>query len=226
MSSARAGTADELAANVRSLIDRVLAADMTETIARRSKEIAATLGDASETAADRAQDAWRDSAPVRRDATRTMQRASRDAMKWGRRTWSKELGPQLRDLWKRREVAMGAAGAAIPVGRELVDSAAVRLNLRRREERHWRAFFVGLVLGAIGGAVIALLTAPKPGRDMRDDLAERARDAAETAGEWVPLFQRDEATNGTARETTMPPAEPAEGIADANRSGLEGEELR
>jgi gas vesicle protein len=224
MSSARVGTADELSANVRSLIDRVLEADMSETVAKRGREIAAVIGEATETAADRAQVAWRDSAPQRRDATRKMQRAGRDAARWGRQTWKRELGPQMRDLWKRRDVALGAAGAAVPVGRELVDSAAARLRLRRREERHWRAFFLGRVLGAAAGAVIALLTTPKPGRAMRDELAEKARDAAENAGEWVPLFQRPETGNGGA--TSAPPdvRERSTDIADA--AAGEGEELR
>jgi gas vesicle protein len=193
MASGTVRAADDLSAGVKSIVDRVLEADVTETIAQRGKEIAAVLSDATETAAERAQQAWRESAPVRRDAQRNLGRASRDASKWSRRTWSKEVRPQLKDLWKRRTVAIGAAGAAVPAGRELVDAAAARLNLRRREQRHWGAFFLGLILGAIGGAAIALLTAPKPGREMRDELAEKARGAAENAPEWVPLFQREPA---------------------------------
>jgi gas vesicle protein len=193
MASGTVRAADDLSAGVKSIVDRVLEADVTETIAQRGKEIAAVLSDATETAAERAQQAWRESAPVRRDAQRNLGRASRDASKWSRRTWSKEVRPQLKDLWKRRTVAIGAAGAAVPAGRELVDAAAARLNPRRREQRHWGAFFLGLILGAIGGAAIALLTAPKPGREMRDELAEKARGAAENAPEWVPLFQREPA---------------------------------
>jgi gas vesicle protein len=199
MASGTVRAADDLSAGVKSIVDRVLEADVTETIAQRGKEIAAVLSDATETAAERAQQAWRESAPVRRDAQRNLGRASRDASKWSRRTWSKEVRPQLKDLWKRRTVAIGAAGAAVPAGRELVDAAAARLNLRRREQRHWGAFFLGLILGAIGGAAIALLTAPKPGREMRDELAEKARGAAENAPEWVPLFQREPADGNSVR---------------------------
>lgn len=186
MASGTARAAEDLSAGVRSIVDKVLEADVTDTIAQRGKEIAAALTDASESAAERAQQAWRDSAPMRRDAT-----------KWSRRTWKKDVQPQLRDLWKRRAVAVGAAGAAVPAGRELVDAAAVRLNLKRREQRHWGSFFLGLIIGAVAGAAVALLTAPKPGREMRDDLAEKARSAAENAPEWVPLFER-EPRNGNA----------------------------
>ena len=209
MASGAARAADDLSAGVRSIVDRVLEADVTETIAQRGKEIAAVLTDATETAAERAQRAWHDSAPVRRDAQRNLARSSRDASKWGRRTWSRDVRPQLRDLWKRRAVAVTAAGAAVPAGRELVDAAAVRLNLKRREERHWGAFFLGLIIGAVAGAAVALLTAPKPGREMRDDLAERAREAADNVPEWVPLFER-EPSNGNA--TIGEPAEPASSV--------------
>lgn len=199
-----ANTADDISTNVKTFIDKVLEADITDTVAQRSREIAAAVGDATESAMDRASDTWRETAPVRREAIKNMQRASRDAGKWGNRAWRKDLQPKVRDLWKRRAVALGAAGAAIPAGRELAESAAERLGLKQREERHWGAFFLGLLLGAAGGVIVALLTAPKRGSELREELVERAQDAAgvvtekaqavaESAGEWVPLFQRDEA---------------------------------
>jgi hypothetical protein len=86
---------------------------------------------------------------------------------------------------------LGAAGIAVPASRELAQQARVRLGLKRAEERRWRTFFLGVIMGAIAGAVVALLTAPRPGREMRDELATRAREAANNAGEWVPLFQRE-----------------------------------
>ena len=133
-------------------------------------------------------------------------------MKWGRRTWQHDVRPELRKLWKQRKVAIATATAAIPAGRELVEDAAVRAGIReRRENRHWAAFFLGILIGAAAGAVIAILTTPKPGREMRDDLAEKARDAAEKAreaaggaGEWVPLFQREEEVNGGNTVITPP----------------------
>lgn len=212
MASGPAKTADDLSANVKSIVDRVLAADLTDAITQRGKEIAAAVTDASEAAAEHAQDAWRESGPMRRDAARNVARASRDASRWGRSTWANALRPQLKGLWKQRTLALGAAGAAVPVGRELVDSAAERLRLRRRrEERHWGAFFLGLLLGAAGGALIALLTAPKPGREMRDELAEKARDAAESAGEWVPLFQRPVEDGSPELDAAV---EPVSGVTD------------
>ncbi len=42
---------------------------------------------------------------------------------------------------------------------------------------------VGLLLGAAVGAAAALLLAPKSGREVRDDLAARAKKARETANE-------------------------------------------
>ncbi|HEX6141053.1 MAG TPA: YtxH domain-containing protein [Candidatus Limnocylindria bacterium] len=215
--------ADEVATTVRSIVDKVLEADVPDQIARRGRDFASAVTEATDAVSIRAAEAWRDSAPTRRDAEKTMRKASREAASWSRRTWKKEVRPALRDLWKRRSLALGAAGAAIPAGREVVDDAAVRLGIKRREERHWMAFFVGLLVGAAAGAIIALLTAPKAGRQMRDELGVKARDAAEKAreaagnAEWVPLFQRaepqpedaisSEAGNGAVAEPETPAAE-------------------
>jgi hypothetical protein len=130
-------------------------------------------------------------------------------------------------------MAIGAAGAAVPVAKEILDDAAVRLGIRRRrEQRHWGAFFIGMLIGAAAGVVAAMLTAPKAGREIRDELAatardaakdagakarevaSRARDAAANAGEWVPIFQRpdvDTEANGQPsldEPETMPEVAP------------------
>jgi gas vesicle protein len=218
--------ADEVPNQVRSIMEKVLEADVTDQIAKRGQELAKAVGQATESVSKRAEEAWKDSAPQRRDAEKAARRASKDAVRWSRRTWQKELRPSLRDLWGRRAVALAAAGAAVPAGRELVDDAAARLGIRkRREERHWAAFFLGLLIGAAAGAVIAILTTPKPGREMRDELAGRARDAAEKAREaagatdWVPLFQRPEG-NGTTPDA--PDGEPSPAV-DTTPTG-EGEQ--
>ncbi len=230
-----AATADDISTNVKALVDRVLEADVTDTIAQRSREIAAAVGEATDAAVDRAGETWRDTAHARRDAIKTMQRASSDAADWGSKAWRKDLRPRVRDLWKRRAVAFGAAGAAIPAGREIAESAAERLGIKQREERHWGAFFLGLVLGAAGGAIVALLTTPKRGTEMRQELAERAQDAAtvvteraqsvaENAGDWVPLFQRDEvgADEISADSAEWPVADEAQ---VTNGSSVTGDEM-
>jgi gas vesicle protein len=200
--------ADEVPTRVRSIVERVLEADVTDQIARRGQELAEAVGQATESVSQRAGEAWKDTAAQRRDAEKTARRVGRDALKWGRRTWQREVRPNLRDLWSRRGAAIAAAGAAVPASRGLVDDAALRLGIKRREERHWTAFFIGLLLGAIAGAVIAILTTPKPGREMRNELAGRARDAADKAREaagandWVPLFQRP--AEGAEPESTSP----------------------
>lgn len=203
--------ADEGSTRVRTVVERLLEADLADQIARRGRELTAAVAEATETASARASEAWRESEPQRRDAEKAARRASRDAAKWSRRTWRKDIRPVLRDLWKRRAAAIGATAAAVPAGRELVEDAAVRLGIRR-ESRHWTAFFLGILVGAAVGAIVAVLTAPKPGREMRDELAVKARDAAERArdeaGDWVPLFQRP-TTNGDV-EAAIGEGAPAE----------------
>ena len=160
---------------------------------------------------------------MRKEATETIGRASRDAARWGRRTW-KDYSPTIRKFIRSRAMAIGAAGAAAPVVGGLVDDAAGRLGIRK-ERGHWGAFFTGIILGAAAGIVAALLTAPKAGRQMRDELAitaretaERAREAAvrardaagrardaAAAGDWVPLFQRSEAEEPIVEEEIQAP---------------------
>jgi gas vesicle protein len=213
----------------------VLEADVKDQITQRGRELAAAVGDATDAVSTRASEAWRDSAPTRREAEKAVRKASRKAAGWSRRTWRDDLRPSLNQLWNRRSVAIGAAGAAIPAGRELVEDAAVRLGIRkRREERHWAAFFFGMLIGLAAGAIVAMLTAPRPGREMRDELAVKARDAAEkareaagSAGEWVPLFERAEANReGTeaAIEPAIEPASEASAEAPIDATPVEGEE--
>ena len=208
MASGPAKVAEELPDNIRAIIDRVLEADIRKRISERGQDLASLFADGTGAAADRAYELWRDSAPARRDAMKTVDR-----------TWRLEIRPTLRDLWKRRSVAIGAAGAAVPVGRELVETAAARLRRQqRREERHWGAFFLGLLIGAAAGALVALLTTPKPGREMRAELATKANEVQSRAGEvgqelanrarekdWAPLFEREgEKTNGAAAAAEAP----------------------
>ncbi len=216
MPTSPARTADDIADNIRSLIDRVVDAKITQEVAKRGQDVAGVLAERGADVGDFATEAWRDSKPMRRDAAKRVARASGDAAKWSDQTWRKSLRPLFKDLWKQRTAAIGAAGAAVPVGRELVDTAAERLGIRqRREERHWGAFFFGLILGAAAGAVVALLTAPKRGEEMRRELTEKADEIATKArDEWVPMFQGGE-TNGHSTAAADAIGETGDSLHDA-----------
>jgi hypothetical protein len=214
--------ADQVTTKARSMVERMLDPNLQDQLTKRGRTLAEAIGEAAETASGRAATTWRDAEPMRREAART----GREALLWSRRTWRREMQPSISRLWSRRSAALGAAGAAVPVARELFEDAAVRLGIRtRREQRHWGTFFAGLLIGAAVGLIAAVLTAPKAGREMRGELAEtardaatrarevattrarevatRAREAAASAGEWVPIFQRPDAgdeANGTPVE--------------------------
>ena len=47
------------------------------------------------------------------------------------------------------------------------------------------SWLVGLLVGAVGGATLALLTAPKPGKEMRGVLRETAETVPDRVGELV-----------------------------------------
>jgi gas vesicle protein len=226
MPTGPASTADDLVDNIKVLIERVADAKFTQEMAKRGQDVAGVLAERSAEMGDRASVAWRDARPLRRDAAKRLSRATEDAARWSDRTWRNAIRPMLRDLWTRRTLALGAAGAAVPAGRELVDTAAVRLGLRQQEERHWGAFFLGLLLGAVGGAIAALLLAPKRGDEMRRDLTVKADEVRQELAtradeitakakdaEWVPIFQRDADDTANGKKT-----EASDVLADATGS--------
>jgi gas vesicle protein len=223
MPTGPASTADEVADGIRSLVDRMVEAKVTKEMSHRGQEIAALLAERGTEVGERVEDAWRESAPARRRAAKQVARASRDAAKWSETNWRTSIRPALREMWSRRTLAIGAAGAAVPAGKELVDQAAARLGVKRREERHWAAFFLGLLIGAAAGAIVALLATPKPGREMRRELSARAGEIGEELAtrakeEWVPLFQRDQVQPTIEPSDTAGgriPAEPESYVADA-----------
>jgi gas vesicle protein len=202
MPTGTARTADDIAENIRTLVDRLADAKPTQELAKRGQDVADEVGSF-------ANEAWRESRPMRRDARKAILRGVNDASKWSDRTWKRTVRPALKDLWKQRTVASGAAGAAIPATQAVIDDTAVRLGIKQ-EKRHWGAFFLGVLIGAAAGVIVALLTAPKRGSEMRDELGTRAEELATKAkDEWVPIFQRE--TNGASDAL---PGETSVGAAD------------
>jgi gas vesicle protein len=217
MPTGQARTADEITDNLRTLIDRVVEARVTQEVAHRGQEVADVVG-------TKANEAWRESRPMRRDVAKQLRHTAHDAAKWSDRTWRKSVRPVLKDWLKEgRKFRLGLAGAAVPAARELVDTAEVRLGMKQREERHWGAFFLGLLIGAAVGAIAAMLTTPKRGVEMRQELGARAEELANRAkDEWVPIFERAEGTNGhqldqslTGGDVSAATAAVQEGAADA-----------
>jgi YtxH-like protein len=171
----------------QAFMERIARKDVPDEVAQRGQALADAIAQAAEEAAQRASAAWRESRPVRKEVARTIERQGRQVGKWSRQVWRQDIRPGLRRVWNRRTVALGAAGAAVPAGRQLIEEAASELGLRPRQDRHWGSFFAGILIGALTGALVAILTAPKSGRETRDELATRAREAAEAAGEWIPV---------------------------------------
>ncbi len=211
MPTGTARTADEITDSIRTLVDRVAEAKLTQELARRGHDVADEVGSfANET--------WRDTRPMRRDARKQFERTMKDASKWTDRTWKRTIRPAFKNVWKQRKVAIGAAGAAIPATQAVIDDTAVRLGIKQ-ERRHWGAFFLGVLIGVAAGAIVALLTAPKRGSEMRDEIGARAEELATKAkDEWVPIFQRE--TNG-AGDTIPGEATVTEATASVEESATE-----
>ena len=139
--------ADEPSTRVRSMVEKLLEADMADQIGQRSREIAEAVSQASDNVhapCRRGMEGVGAAAPRGREG-RASRRARRHAL--GPPHVAARRAPELRKLWKQRKVAIATASAAIPAGRELVEDAAVRAGIReRRENRHWAAFFLGILI--------------------------------------------------------------------------------
>ena len=195
-------TKESLSAEIRALVDRLAQSDLPDQVAQRGRELAEVLADVAEESATRAGEAWRESAPMRSEAEKAARAYGREAARWTGRTWRTSIQPRVRDLWRRRVVAYSAAGAAVPVGKELFSEATKGLGRRSEPDRHWGAFFFGLLLGAVAGAAAALLTTPQTGQATRSTLAEKAREATMSVDDWRSVFQR---SSEQANETIAPP---------------------
>jgi gas vesicle protein len=53
-----------------------------------------------------------------------------------------------------------------------------------------RKFGVGLVVGAVAGLVAGLLTAPKSGKETRQDIKKKANDVTKEAGKQVEMAKQ------------------------------------
>jgi YtxH-like protein len=178
---------NRLADELEAFMDRMARKDVPDEVAQRGQALADAIAQVAEEAAQRASSAWRESRPVRRDMARAFERQGREVGKWSRQMWRDEIRPNLKRAWNNRTIALGAAGAAVPAGRQLIEDAVADLGRRPRQDRHWGSFFAGILIGALVGALAAILTAPKPGRETREELATKAREAADVAGEWIPV---------------------------------------
>lgn len=69
---------------------------------------------------------------------------------------------------------------------------------RYRDESSGGGVLAAFVLGALAGAVVALLYAPAPGDEMRRKLAEKARDGRDQANR---AFERGKTAFDKARQT-------------------------
>ena len=156
MASVSTRNADELTTAIKSLVDRALESKVREQVATRGREMAAAIAESAGTVAERASEAageaWRETSPRREEAAKAAERMGKDALNWGQETWASQLRPALRNAWRRRAATLGAAGGALPISRELVDQARIRLGIQRREERRWRTFFLGVIVGRHRGS--------------------------------------------------------------------------
>src|SRR3712207_5249251 len=94
--------ADSVTDTVKSLIDRLVEAELTKEIARRGQDVAGVIAERGADIGERAGDVWRETQPVRRDAAKRVGQATGDAATVSRGAWRGTIAPALRELWDRR----------------------------------------------------------------------------------------------------------------------------
>ena len=72
----------------------------------------------------------------------------------------------------------------------------------KSENNYWKGFFAGTLLGGIAGAVTALLLAPKSGKELRRDLADKSYELYDKASDYFNGFEEnvDNVVNNTVNE--------------------------
>ncbi len=72
----------------------------------------------------------------------------------------------------------------------------------KTENNYWKGFFVGTLIGGIAGAVTALLLAPKSGKELRKDIADKSFELYDKASDYFNVFEEnvDHVVNNTVNE--------------------------
>jgi len=63
--------------------------------------------------------------------------------------------------------------------------------MSKTEESYTKGFVMGALIGGTVGAITALLLAPKPGSELRKDIADKSRDAYDKASKYVGDLEED-----------------------------------
>lgn len=82
-------------------------------------------------------------------------------------------------------VVLAFAGFFLQFPREVCFILLAEVTMADNNEESKSSFLVGFLAGGVIGAIIALLYAPKPGKELRADIKNRAGEVVENAEEYV-----------------------------------------
>jgi len=63
--------------------------------------------------------------------------------------------------------------------------------MANNENNYWKGLLTGTILGGVAGAITALLLAPKSGKELRADLAEKSYELYDKAADYFSLFEEN-----------------------------------
>ena len=85
----------------------------------------------------------------------------------------------------------------------------------KSENNYWKGMLAGTLIGGIAGAVTALLLAPKSGKELRQDIADKSYDLYDKASDYISQF--GDTTNTVVSNTVNEGRERAKNIISSAR---------
>jgi gas vesicle protein len=59
------------------------------------------------------------------------------------------------------------------------------------ENNYWKGLVAGTIIGGLAGAITALLLAPKSGKELRQDIAEKSQELYDKAQDYLAIFEEN-----------------------------------
>jgi len=66
-----------------------------------------------------------------------------------------------------------------------------KIKMAKQENNYWKGLITGTIIGGVAGAITALLLAPKSGKDLRADIAEKSYEIYDKATDYFSLFEEN-----------------------------------
>jgi len=87
---------------------------------------------------------------------------------------------------------------------------------KNNDNGYWKGFLAGALIGGLSGAITALLLAPKSGKELRMDIAEKSYELYDKAQDYFAIFEEN--MGNVVSNTVNEGRERAQNIIEAAKS--------